>query len=396
MAKGMIYSEFIMKRMDESGICAENKALIRKYLQFLQANKAKQRTLDRHAYSYEKIMMSIPADRQLLKLSKDEMIACVAKINELELGDITKAKVLVTLKSLFKHFAGDDLFYPPVIAWIKAKEKSRTKLLNSDLLTQDEIGRMIDKAPDIRDRALIALMADAPIRTHELLKLQRKHINLDVKNPYLIIPEDTKTGTRRIPLMKCVTLVAEYVDANREMKNDDPLWIDNVYGRGKRMTDNALRVMLKRIARRAGIKKRVVPYTFRHTKITEYSNHLTNAQLEVISGWKHGTNMHETYEHLSDSDVTRAVRRANGIVDEDDKNARPGMRSCPRCKYVNENREGLAYCSRCGAPMEIETTMREAEFKKDAAEASGEMSKAEIGRKTKASIAKKRREKKDV
>jgi site-specific recombinase XerD len=50
------------------------------------------------------------------------------------------------------------------------------------------------------------------------------------------------------------------------------------------MTYDSLRMMLIKFNKRAGIRKRLNPYIFRHSAITRYSNALTNAQLEKISG----------------------------------------------------------------------------------------------------------------
>jgi site-specific recombinase XerD len=351
------YASFIQNRIDsDPKINEKNKEALRKFINFLQANSAKQKTLDRHAYSYEKLLEKLPSNKPILSLSKEELIELVARINKMtNINNITRAKVLVTLKMMYKHFLGEDLWYPPQVAWIKTKEKPISKLTHDDLLTKEEVCRMINQAVSLRDKALIALMGDAPLRTHELLKLRRKNLNLSTNPPILIIPEDTKTGTRQIPLIDSVPAMIAYTNANKDMRGDDFLFTDSVYGKGLPMTSNALRMLLKRLATKAGIKKRVIPYTFRHTKITEYSNSLSNAQLEVVAGWMHGTNMHMTYEHLSNSDVTEAILKSKGIIHKTEIQ-KPNVRNCPRCELSNDINS--AYCTRCGSPLDIVTAMK--------------------------------------
>lgn len=80
-------------------------------------------------------------------------------------------------------------------------------------------------------------------------------------------------------------------------KPDDPLFWYN-YGNpnepvlGERhlpMTYNALRMVLKKVAKRGGLKKEVYPYLFSHSIITRYSRKLSSAMLEQLAGWRHGS-----------------------------------------------------------------------------------------------------------
>jgi integrase/recombinase XerD len=274
-------------------------------------------------------------------------------------GIETRVKVKITLKFMFKHYKGEDLYYPKEIAWIKTTVKRESKLAPSDLLTDEEIERMIGNAQNARDAAIIALLADAPLRTHELVLLQRKHLVLEDRQPYLVIPEDTKTGTRRIPLINCIPYLVQYLNVFKQMEANDPLFMHELWNKERRpMRYDALRMMLKKVGKRAGIKKRIYPYLFRHGVITRYANELSNAQLEKVAGWIHGTNMHMTYEHLSDLDLSKAVARANGIkISEEEEAIKPKIKICGRCKYTNA--KDSMYCARCGGALSIEIAVQE-------------------------------------
>ena len=73
---------------------------------------------------------------------------------------------------------------------------------------------------------MIALLCDAPIRPHELIALKRKHLYLDPNPAFVIIPPDTKTGSRRIPLFGCVQILANYFNIDKSLKPEDPLFLD--------------------------------------------------------------------------------------------------------------------------------------------------------------------------
>ena len=116
--------------------------------------------------------------------------------------------------------------------------------------------------------------------------------------------------------------------------------------------------MLVKVGARAKIKKRIYPYLFRHSVITRYANKLSNAQLEKVAGWIHGTGMHMRYEHLSDLDVAEAVARANGVeIAGAQEPVKARIKLCGRCKYTNA--QDSTYCARCGSALGVETALQE-------------------------------------
>jgi hypothetical protein len=109
--------------------------------------------------------------------------------------------------------------------------------------------------------------------------------------------------------------------------------------------------MLKRIAREAGISKRVYNYLFRHSCVTGMARKCSDAELKEIFGWTQGTRMLTKYVHLSGRDVDEAALAARGIRIGTSKE-KPTLvpSACRRCGQENavENR----FCSRCGMPLE--------------------------------------------
>ena len=352
--------ELILKKIDDNRlILPQNKRLIRDFLTYLTARGSKPATLWRHVYSYEKIANAFDYKVEILKATRENVVKAVAKIERLNVNSETKGKIKATLKFMFKHFNGEDIYYPREIAWIKSTVKKESKLTPGDLLTEDEISRMIGNAKNARDAAIISLLADAPLRTHELVLLRRKHLVIDAAQPYLVVPEDTKTGTRLIPLINSVPYLVQYLNLFKQMEADDPLFMHELWNKQRKpLTYGALRMMLKKVARSAEIKKRIYPYLFRHGVITRYANKLSNAQLEKVAGWIHGTNMHMTYEHLSDLDLSNAVAQANGVkVNDGFTEIKPRIKMCGRCKYTNQ--KDAMYCARCGGAMSVEIAMQE-------------------------------------
>ena len=356
----------MVNKIENSKTNPANKKLVRDFVQFLRAQGKKPRTTMRYAYTFMKVLPFIPGNKQLLKCSKDDIITIVDKINALPLSEITKTKCKITLKVVFKHFVGEDEFYPKEVRWIKTTSKDTNQLLPSDLLTNEDIAKLLQATRNLRDRAIISLMADAPLRPHELLGLKVGSIILNTAQPYLIVGADTKTGQRHIPIFDSVAALAAYIESVKGLKVSDPLFIDyEQLQRGKieAMAYDSLRMALIKINKRAGLKKRLNPYIFRHSVITRYSNSLTNAQVEKISGWRPGSSMHSVYQHLSSSDLDAALAKAKGLkVAETETEIR--IKSCHRCEFSNPAYQ--KYCGKCGSPLDAQTALEEMKLEKAA------------------------------
>jgi ribosomal protein L40E len=126
--------------------------------------------------------------------------------------------------------------------------------------------------------------------------------------------------------------------------------------------------LIRRIAERVGITKKVNPHIFRHSRATHLATHLTEAQMNEYFGWVQGSNMASTYVHLSGRDVDDALMRMHGMAPvEQDKKGTFSPIKCTRCNQLNPPTG--KFCTQCGgildieAAMEIEERMKEADSK---------------------------------
>ena len=123
--------------------------------------------------------------------------------------------------------------------------------------------------------------------------------------------------------------------------------------------------MLRSVARRAGIRKRVNPHSFRHARATHLANHLTDAQMKEYFGWVQGSEMATVYIHLSGRDVDNALlTKVYGIEKpRDDEKDRFSPVQCSRCG--RNNPPTFRFCGLCGAPLSeeaaVEIVQRESE-----------------------------------
>ena len=122
---------------------------------------------------------------------------------------------------------------------------------------------------------------------------------------------------------------------------------------------------LRKIAKRAGIKKKVNPHIFRHSRATDLANLLTEAQMKQYFGWTKDSKMAATYVHLSGRDIDEAILKIHGKLDENEKLAHEQLKTqmCPICRH--ENAPEADYCLRCRRPLNLRTLLETEEKEKE-------------------------------
>jgi integrase len=254
--------------------------------------------------------------------------------------------------------------YPPEVSWINTHISIDKQDLPNNLPTEEDAKRMIEAAEHPRDKALIASLYESGCRVDEIAALRIGDINFDEYGAYLVV--NGKTGSRRIRLVFSSPIIASWINVHPEKNNlNAPLWV--VVGTMKNFTKTskkagkrysrdwsyglkyrAIASMLTRVAKKAGIRKKVNPHIWRHARATFLANKLTEQQLKHIFGWGQSSRMAATYVHLSGRDVDDALLAVYGMKKISGEEKKSGLTpvDCPRCKEMNEYSN--VFCKKCG------------------------------------------------
>jgi len=168
-----------------------------------------------------------------------------------------------------------------------------------------------------------------------------------------------KTGMRRILIIASAPHLLNWIN-NHPLRNDPdaPLWVGiGSVNKNKQLDYASVRMMLRRTARKAGLKKSVNPHIFRHSRATYLAKHLTEAQMCEYFGWVQGSRMPSIYVHLSGRDVDGALLKIYGM-EEEEKLEEPKLKpkKCPRCGYLNS--ADAKYCNNCGLIVDVDLALR--------------------------------------
>ena len=153
-----------------------------------------------------------------------------------------------------------------------------------DTLTPGEIARIIAAANDSRKKCIVGILAYSGIRVKELCNLKVGDVNF--KEGTLII-RNGKGGVSRIAYIskEGLSLVAQYL---KDFPRDEDSLLFTTLAKGNKYNGNAVRKLLRKLARLARIDKRVYPHLLRHSLATNLLNRGVNLMtIQSILGHKH-------------------------------------------------------------------------------------------------------------
>ena len=205
-------------------------------------------------YNYRKLITRFLDKYDTEKPTKKQALDYVARMRE---SGHSYAHIVNTLRAIERYmlFIGS-----PVV--IGKPRKPKTKIKST--LTEAEVAIIIAAAKDVREKAMMVLLAYSGVRNEELCNVRLYDVNLG--SNLLHIRSGKGSRDRVIPIDgECVRVIMQYLA--EYPRNDEDYLFFTKYG-NRQYTPWALRRLVKSLAARAGIKKRIYPHLFRHSLAT--------------------------------------------------------------------------------------------------------------------------------
>ena len=231
---------------------------------------------------------------------------------------------------------------------IKAPGRDPMTTTASDLLTPDEIIQMIKVCKRDADRALLMTLYEGAFRIGEIGRLTWGDLTFDEYG--VIANVSFKTDKPRYIRL---VMSLDYLSRWRSIYPGTPEGNSLVFlnRNGDPLTHAQVSRQLDRIAYRAGLKKRVNPHVFRHSRITHLVREgISESVIKAVAWGSQDSRMLKTYLHLTGQDVDNEMLRLYGIEVPEKKKER-GLKphQCNHCSTINPPTS--AYCSTCGHPL---------------------------------------------
>lgn len=165
--------------------------------------------------------------------------------------------------------------------------QKKPKPIIKDTLTEAEITKLIFNTKNIREKAIISLLAYSGIRNMELCNLRVKDFLFTENAIRIIKGKGIKDGVSEIS-PDCTKILMKYVQ-EYERKEDDLLFA--TLRKGNQYKTQDTRKLVHVVAKRAKIEKRVYPHLLRHSmsanmllrgaNIVSLKNQLRHTMLET-------------------------------------------------------------------------------------------------------------------
>lgn len=298
--------------------------------------------------------------RPIVQWTREDIERIHREIADSKYSNSVKKDTLTALKRIY-HFAMHDEIptsgvgsgYDQMVSWITpgSFNDKHHKIQPMDLLTEDEVLKMIQAVKDSgrnvrRNVALIFMLLEGAYRPGELLAVKVGGIRLH--DGYAKVYTTGKTGPKLLTLVSSHDPIREWLAEHPRSDDPNAFFLFQANKKGV-MPYSSLGYMLKIAQKRAGIEKRVWPYLFRHTALTEYSKMLGNVA-KVYGNWAKASNMISVYEHLGSSDQEDAVLRLHGLRNSRRQSTILYSRECASCGRANSADKEL--CVACRHPLD--------------------------------------------
>jgi site-specific recombinase XerD len=281
-----------------------------------------------------------------------QRFADFAKLVKLEYATNTYRKHIGMMKSFILF-----LIETGVVTTVTREQMLRVKTPKSNLMTKvagdmlspDEALAIVAGARNSRDRALIATLFESGCRPIELLELEWDDVNFDQHGA--TINTNKKTGKpRRIRIINMAEHLKSWKnDYPAEPKGTNPVFVNLDTSNHHALSRGGLKKLLQKAVANSGVTKRVHPYLFRHSRVTEM---LAEGIPESVISLQHwgsiSSPMLRTYGHLSGHQVDD-ILLAHAGKSTREPIAQSAIKpvDCPACG--NENPSGTQYCNICGS-----------------------------------------------
>lgn len=251
---------------------------IRNYFDFLRLEKGvSKHTFHSYEFDLRKYSSFLEKNKisSAVNVTEDHVSQFLRHCTHLKLSSRSIARVLSAVRGLHRFLIGEGLADDDPTENVDSPKKFKAL---PTVLSLQEIEKIFDK-PDvriypkrknlgIRDRAILEMLYATGMRVSELTSLKQSNLMVD---DGLVLVFGKGSKERLVPIgSSAIEWIKKYqresrIHLARPGKSQDVLFLNF---RGGQLTRAAIRDMVKKYAKAAGIKKEVHPHTFRHSFAT--------------------------------------------------------------------------------------------------------------------------------
>jgi len=209
---------------EDPSISEKNKELICKFKEFSISSGVPAGRIVR--YMFDLLTLAQYLQRDFDKAKKEDIQELVGKLEKTDrFSKSTVRDMKLTLRKFYKWLRNTDEF-PEEVRWYKTHIKCNSVMNPEDILTEEEVKRMIECCLKPRDRAFISFLYESGCRIGEVLLLRINQVKFDGYGAQALV--NGKTGFRRVRLISCAPYLMEWLNKHPEKHDGNAyLWVNS-------------------------------------------------------------------------------------------------------------------------------------------------------------------------
>lgn len=254
-------------------------------------------------------------EKDLNKIDIKDIDVFLSILNKSNRGTDTKNDTKKILKRFlkWKYKNWSSKFNGLDFQGIKQKRKPKSeRLAKNDLLTKEDIEKLLRASKETRYKALIILMYETASRPEELYKLRWKDVDFANNEIHF---SSSKTGdVRTLPIAESVNRLNLYKDEYpyENLRAED--FVFPGVSRDIQITTQKVHHYLQRLGRKI-LDKRVFPYVFRHSRLQYLRKKLSPDSYQMFAGHSMEVAL-EHYSHMDSDDLRKEMNERIFNIEE--------------------------------------------------------------------------------
>jgi site-specific recombinase XerD len=144
-----------LRKVEEANITGQNKKLILRFHKHCYAEGLSTPRIQHYVLKLRQLAEWLGKD--FAKATREDVEGVVRKIEQMDYSEWTKHGFKVTLKKFYKWLKKSE-HYPKEVRWIKSTVKNESTRLPEELLTEEDVKKLIEVADHPRDKALVSVL----------------------------------------------------------------------------------------------------------------------------------------------------------------------------------------------------------------------------------------------
>ena len=269
-------------------------------------------TLDAYLRDIKKLRIYAQTDLEQsspLEISYEQLQEYLYQLSKQKFSERSHARWISSIKAFFKYLLEDEVREDNPAALL---EGPKLGLYLPDTLSFEDVNRIIrviDTNTDLgnRNKCMVEVLYGCGLRVSELIDLKISNINF--KESYLKV-DGKGDKSRFVPFANyTANLIKDYIQNTRSKfkinkKCEDILFLNS---RGSAMSRVIVFIIIKELAEKASINKKISPHTFRHS----FATHLlqNGADLRYIQEMLGHSSITTTeiYTHLKNEELRDVI-----------------------------------------------------------------------------------------